>query len=214
VHESGHEWFGNNITTKDIADMWVHEGFTTYSEALYIECILNKDSASKYIRGLRRNIRGTERLIADYGVNKESGIDIYDKGANLIHMIRKIIDNDSLFREILRGLNYDFAKTTVTTKQIEDYIILKSGKNLAPVFDQYLRGINIPVFEYELAAGKLTYRWNKCSPTFNMPVKITVGEENLRLDPTVNKQTVNVSPKAKKIVVDPDFYINVKQGFK
>lgn len=154
IHESGHEWFGNNITAKDIADMWIQEAFTTYSEVLFIESTQGKEAANKYVQGLRKNIQNLKNIIGDYNVNNEGNGDMYDKGANMIHTIRQIINNDSLFRAILIGLNKEFGKKTVTTEEIENYIIDKSSKPLKPIFNQYLRTTEIPTLTLKLKRKK------------------------------------------------------------
>lgn len=212
IHESGHEWFGNNITCKDNADMWIHEGFTTYSEVLFMESTRGKDTANIYVQGLRKNIRNDIPMIGDYGVNKEGSGDIYDKGANMIHTIRQIIDNDSVFHEILLGLNKDFKKKTVTTKEIEDYVSTKSGKDLATVFDQYLRTKNVPVFEYKISKGKLIYKWANCNKAFNMPVKILLdNKKTLWLSAITTKKEMILPKGVKAISIDPNFYVESKQ---
>lgn len=179
VHESGHEWFANNITTKDIADLWVHEGITNYSEALYLDYYFGKPVADKFIAGLRGRIKNKFTIIGQYGVNKEAKGDMYSKGATLMHTIREVIDNDSLFRNILRGLNKKFYHQTVTTKQIEEYITVNGGNDFSKVFDQYLRTTQIPVLEYfisnENGQQLLNYRWTNCVKGFNMPVKLPAG---------------------------------------
>jgi aminopeptidase N len=175
VHESGHEWFANNITTNDIADMWVHEGITDYSETLFVECQYGKEAADAYTQGLRKSIRNDRPVIGMYGVNKEGSGDMYNKGNNIMHMVRQIIDNDSLFRSILRGLNETYYHKTVDSKDIENYISKRSGKDLSKLFDQYLRTIKIPVLEYKIAGDKLSYHWTNCIEGFNMPVKFTNG---------------------------------------
>jgi aminopeptidase N len=122
IHESGHEWFGNNITSKDIADMWVHEGFTNYSETLFTECMFGKEAGREYAQGVRRNIKNDKTIIGSYGVNTQGSGDMYAKGANMIHTIRTIMQNDSLFRKMLRDMNSNFYHKTVTTKEIESFI--------------------------------------------------------------------------------------------
>jgi aminopeptidase N len=144
IHETGHEWFANNITTKDIADMWVHEGFTTYSEVLFTEFTQGKKAGNEYAIGLRRGIGNRSPIIGPYNVNKEGDGDMYPKGANLIHTIRQLIDDDEKFRSILRGLNKEFYHQTTTSAQVENYIAKKSGLKLDKVFDQYLRYSKIP----------------------------------------------------------------------
>jgi aminopeptidase N len=203
VHESGHEWFGNNITTKDIADMWVHEGFTDYSEPLFVEYHYGKKAGSEYVRGLRRTIQNDISVIGPYGVNMEGSGDMYAKGANLLHTIRQVINNDEKFRNILRGLNKDFYHQTVTTQQVEQYISQKSGINFSKVFDQYLRTVKIPTLEIK-GDG---YRWTNCVAGFDMPVRLTNGQ---MLAPTTEWKKLKQTKAAGKVDVDANFYINVK----
>ena len=174
VHESGHEWFGNNITMKDAADMWIHESFTNYSESLFIEQQFGKQAGQEYVHGLRRAIQNDEPIIGPYNVNKEGSGDMYYKGANLLNMVRTIINNDEKWREILRGLNKTFYHQTVTTEQIVGYINQQSGLNLTSVFDQYLRYKNIPTLEFRFQDKQLLGRWIADVDVFKMPVKIKV----------------------------------------
>jgi len=212
VHESGHEWFGNNITSKDIADMWIHEGFTTYSEELFTEYYYGKEAGDDYVIGQRQNIENKKTIITPYGVNKEpEDNDMYYKAANMIHTIRQVINNDSLFRQVLRGLNKTFYHQTVTTKQIEDYISTKSKINFAKVFDQYLRTIQVPTLEYKIDGYKLSYRWVNCIPGFNLPLKIYFKGERW-IKPTENWQTLSLYPEGDtKFSIDRNFYINTKK---
>ena len=158
VHESGHEWFGNSITTNDIADMWVHEGFTNYSETLFTQCKSGKEAANAYLQGCRKNIRNDRPVIGEYGVNHPGSGDMYYKGASLIHTIRTMMQDDDRFKKMIRGLSADFYHQTVTTGQIENYIIAQSGlgTSLQSVFDQYLRTTQIPVVSWRLQNGELT----------------------------------------------------------
>ncbi|MFM7672870.1 MAG: M1 family metallopeptidase [Bacteroidota bacterium] len=176
VHESGHEWFANNISTRDIADMWVHEGFTMYSEVLFIDYHYGRAAADSYVRGLRKSIDNDRPLIAAYGVNQEGSGDMYNKGANLIHTLRDIIDNDSLFREILRGMNRDLSVLPTTTAQVEQYWIKKTGLDLQPIFDQYLRTVQIPKLEMRTTNGQCECRWTNCLPHFRMPVRSNASD--------------------------------------
>jgi aminopeptidase N len=172
VHESGHEWFANNITTKDIADMWVHEGFTNYSETLFTEFYYGNEAGNEYTYGLRKRISNSKPIIAHYGVNEQGSGDMYAKGAVMLHSIRKSINNDSLFRSILIGLNKDFYHQSVTTNEIENYISKKSGINFSKVFDQYLRTTQIPSFTYSYDDKEkiLTYQWKNCIAGFDQPL--------------------------------------------
>jgi aminopeptidase N len=205
VHEVGHEWFGNNITTNDVADMWVHEGFTSYSETLFTEFHFGKKDANQYVIGNRKNIENKAPMIGIYGVNREApSSDIYYKGANLLHTIRQIINDDNRFRNILRGLNKNFYHQTVTTKQIEQYISKQSGKDLSKIFDQYLRNKKLPTLKLDVDGNKLKYKWDNVIEGFNMPVKLTNGKW---LYPTGKWQEISITQK--NINVDPNFYIEV-----
>lgn len=209
VHESGHEWFANNITTKDIADMWVHEGFTCYSETLFTEYYYGKQAGNEYLQGLRKNIANDIPVIGPYGVNQEGSGDMYYKGANLIHTIRQIINDDSLFRQILRGLNKDFYHQTVTSRQVENYISQKSGKELSKVFDQYLRTTQIPVLQLTAEGDKMKFRWTNCIAGFNMPVKLTSGQW---IYPTTSEQKIKWEGRNfNEVEVDKNFYIETKK---
>ena len=211
VHESGHEWFANNITTKDIADMWVHEGFTNYSETLFTEYYYGKEAATAYITGIRKNIANDIPIIGPYNVNKEGSGDMYYKAANMIHNIRQVINNDSLFRKILRGLNATFYHQTVTSKQVEDYVSKKSKKDFTKVFDQYLRTTQVPVLEYKVDQYKLAYRYTNCISGFNMPLKINFKKQQW-IKPTEEWQTLNVYPEGdNNFSVDVNFYIKTKK---
>ncbi|MCX2432938.1 M1 family metallopeptidase [Pedobacter sp. GR22-10] len=214
IHESGHEWFGNNITSKDIADMWIHEGFTNYSETLFTECTDSKKAGSEYVIGIRDGIKNDIPIIGPYGVNKEGSGDMYTKGANLIHTIRQLINDDEKFRQILRGLNKTFYHKTVTTADIENDIAKQSGLKLDKVFDQYLRHANIPVLAYKINDGVLSYRWITDVKGFDMPVKVTLkaGEYTL-IKPTNEWKTIKIDPgiTTDNFKSDPQFYIKTRK---
>ena len=213
IHESGHEWFANNITYKDIADMWVHEGFTTYSENLFLDYHYGKEASSEYVIGLRGNIKNDKPIIGTYNVNERGSGDMYAKGANILHTLRQVVDDDEKWRQILRGLNKDFYHQTVTTKQIEDYISKKAGIDLSKVFDQYLRTTMIPVFEYEMENGNvIKYRYTNVVDGFAMPLRVLVDGEPLWLRPTTEWQTEKADPNASTFKVDPNFYLEKKEN--
>jgi hypothetical protein len=210
VHESGHEWFANNITTKDIADMWVHEGFTNYSETLFTEFFYGKDAGNTYVQGIRKNIQNDIPIIGPYGVNREGSGDMYYKAANMIHMIRQIINDDSLFRNILRGLNKTFWHQVVTSKQVEEYISTKAGKNFSKIFDQYLRTTQIPVLEYKLDGFTLKYRWSNCIKGFDMPVRIHFKTDQW-IFPSEEWKSLSIYPEGdNNFSVDKNFFIQTK----
>lgn len=207
IHESGHEWFANNITYKDIADMWIHESFTAYSENLFLDYYYGKEASAEYVIGTRSNISNDRPIIGHYDVNSEGSGDMYYKGANMLHTLRQLVNDDEKWRQILRGLNKDFYHQTVTTQQIEDYISEKSGMDLQPVFDQYLRDTRIPVLEYQLNGRELTYRWNNVVADFEMPVEILVNGKNQWITPTTERQKLKLKSKNATIEVDDDFYV-------
>jgi aminopeptidase N len=202
VHESGHEWFGNNITTKDLADMWVHESFTNYSETIFTTCEYGVEAGNDYVIGTRQQIRNDIPIIGPYGVNQSGSGDMYYKGGNMIHTIRQLINDDEKFRMILRGLNEKFHYATVTSAQVEDYISQQSGLSLAKVFDQYLRNAQVPTLEYKIEKEKLLYRWTTSVPGFNMAVKLQSGTW---IKPTTEWQRLKT--KEKTLNVDRNFYI-------
>jgi aminopeptidase N len=207
VHESGHEWFANNITAKDQADMWIHESFTCYSETLFTERYMDKSSANQYIQGQRLNILNDIPIIGKYGMRNKGSGDMYYKGANMLHTIRQVIGDDEKFRQILRGLNKDFYHQTVTTKQVEAYINQKSGIDFSSVFNQYLRSTKIPILEYYFKKNKMYYRWQNVIEGFEMPIKIA-GESILPSDKKWRKLKLE---KNTRFELDKNYYIQYKE---
>ena len=208
IHEGGHEWFANNITYKDVADMWVHEGFTCYSENLYVDYFFGKDASAEYVIGTRRGISNKKPIIGQYDVNREGSGDMYSKGANLLHTIRQLTNNDELWRQTLRGLNEEFYHSTVTTKEIEEYISNSIGMDLSRIFDQYLRDYRIPIFEFEINNGILSYRWNDVIEGFDMPIEVKIDGETKLLQPTNKFQKLKI--KNLYLNVDKDYYVYSK----
>jgi len=212
VHESGHEWFGNNITSKDLADMWIHESFTNYSESLFIEQRYGKRAGQEYVHGTRFLIQNDAPIVGVYNVNKEGSGDMYYKGGNLLNMIRTIINDDEKWRSILRGLNKTFYHQTVTYDQIVNYINEKSGKSLSPVFEQYLKYKNIPILNFMFMRGKLYCRWIADAKGFKMPVKVRVkGGEYEFITPSTRFAPVDLNNATRdNIEVDTfNYYIGV-----
>jgi aminopeptidase N len=215
IHETAHEWWGNSITTKDIADMWVHEGFTSYSESIYTECRFGKEAAVEYTIGLRNNIQNDRPVIGKYGVNHEGSGDMYYKGHNMLHTIRHIIDDDAIWKDILLGLHRDFFHQIVTSKQIEDYINEKVEYDLAPVFDQYLRTADIPVFQYYIEDKKLYFRWDSEVNGFDMPVRVTLQDDRYSfIQPEADHwKTADLDLSNRdSFKVDKNFYVRTETG--
>jgi len=212
VHESGHEWFANSICTKDIADMWVHEGFTNYSETLFTEYYWGKAAGETYVQGIRKNIVNDIPIIGSYGVNKEGSGDMYYKAANMIHLIRQITNDDVKFRALLLGLNKTFYHKTVTTNQIEQYIGSFLKLDITGIFDQYLRTIKVPLLEYKINNKKFEYRWVNNVPNLVLPIKVSFGKtdgtENLI---TPSNKWKKLKPgkwwDGKTMMVNKNFYV-------
>lgn len=209
IHESAHEWFANNITAKDNADMWVHESFANYAEGLYTECLFGKESGAEYVIGTRRGIRNDRPIIPAYGVNAQGSGDMYPKGGNMLHTIRQIVGDDEKWRGVLRGLNATFWHQTVMGSEIEAYISRQTAIDLSKVFDQYLRGIKIPVLEYRIDGASLSYRWADVVPGFDMPIKAALSDSGWStLRPTEVWQQAELTladPKTFKL--DPNYYV-------
>ncbi len=214
IHEAGHEWFANNITNKDVADMWIHEGFTSYSENLFLEYYYGKQAGAEYVIGTRRNIANDRPLIGHYNVNKEGSSDMYFKGANMIHTLRQLVEDDEKWRKILIGLNTTFYHQTVTTKQIEDYLSEQTGIDLTEFFNQYLRTTKVPTLEFSHKNRILKYRWTNIVDDFDMPVKVYFGGEDKNatwIYPKKEWQTTDAPLSKMPIVIDKNFYIKSKE---
>ena len=209
IHEAGHEWFANNITNIDVADMWIHEGFTAYSENLFLDYYYGKEASADYVIGTRANIQNDKPIIGIYNVNKEGSSDMYYKGANMLHTIRQLIEDDEIWRQIIRGLNAKFYHQTVTTKQIEDFISEYSGIDLTQVFNQYLRDVRIPTFEFKIEDGELIYRYTNIVEGFDMPIQIETNDETQWIFPKSEWQTIPFS--GTELNVDRDFYVMSKR---
>ncbi len=206
IHESGHEWFANNITYKDIADMWVHESFTNYSENLYVEYHFGKQAGSEYVLGTRRSIRNDRPIVGLYDVNYAGSGDMYPKGGNMLHTLRQWVNDDEKWRGLLRSMNKDFWHQTVSGAQIEEYMIEKTGLDLRPFFDQYLRDVRVPILEYYVTGRELTYRWINCIPRFNMPLKVTISGKEHLLTPSARWTTLNTGADNPVLVPDANWY--------
>jgi len=210
VHESGHEWFANNITNIDIADMWIHESFTAYSENLFLDYHFGTEASNAYVTGTRKKILNDKPIIGNYDVNNSGSSDMYYKGANMLHTLRQIIDNDEKWRSILVGLNKDFYHQTVTTKQIEDYIDKFFKIDLKPFFDQYLRTIKIPTLEYKLEHNNIFYRWSNIVDGFSIPVNVFINSNSEWIKPTSRWKKLSSDINITSFSVDNNFYIEVE----
>ncbi|MCX8523313.1 M1 family metallopeptidase [Chryseobacterium formosus] len=206
IHESGHEWFANNITAKDQADMWIHEAFTNYSEVLFTENYIDKKSADIYAQGIQNTIENDVPIIGKYGVRNEGSGDMYAKGASMIHTMRQIINDDAKFRQILRGLNKDFYHQTVTTQQVEKYISEKAGFDFSSIFNQYLRTVDVPVLEYSQNGNELKYRFVNGVKNLNLPIRF--GDQTI--SPNENWQVLKLQ-NSNPVQFSKNYYIRYKK---
>lgn len=211
IHESGHEWFANNITNKDIADMWIHESFTAYSESLFVDYYYGKQAGADYVVGTRRGVQNDRPIIGTYNVNNEGSGDMYYKGANMLHTLRQLINDDVKWRNILRDMNAEFYHQTVTTEQIENFLAEKSGLELHAFFNQYLRDTRIPILEYTTNGRKLNYKWSNTVDDFTMPIQLAIDGKKQWITPTSTINTIKLKSKNASIKVSNDFYIDVKK---
>ena len=212
VHESAHEWFGNNISIKDAADMWIHEGFANYAENLFVEYHFGKKDAEDYVAGTRRGIRNDRPIIGVYGSNREGSGDMYPKGGNMLHTIRQVINDDAKWLSILRGLSADFWHQTVTTEQIESYISNKAGIDLSKIFDQYLRTTKIPLLKYNVNGKSVSFYYERVVNGFAMPIRVNINGKEVQLTPNEVKQTFEFSEEIKTFAVNRNFYIEAAKS--
>ncbi|MDB4950797.1 MAG: Peptidase rane alanine aminopeptidase [Gemmatimonadetes bacterium] len=209
IHESGHEWWGNSITSKDIADTWLHESFTNYAESLYTECQQGKEAGARYVIGTRANVQNDRPIVAHFGVNEDGSGDVYYKGGNMLHTIRQVVGDDERWRATLRGLNLAFRHQTVTGRQVQEYMDRSLGVNLDRVFQQYLNTTKIPVLEYRVSGRSVRYRWTNVVPGFDMPIRVTLSPGRFSvIHPTESWKTSRVRlPSAADFRVDENFYV-------
>ncbi len=211
VHESAHEWWGNNISMQDAADMWIHESFANYAENLFVEYHFTAKEAQDYVIGCRKLIQNDSPIIGTYGVNKSGSGDMYYKGGNLLHTMRHVLNDDAKWRECLRGLGHTFWHQTVKTADFEAYMSKACGFDFSKVFDQYLRTTRIPLLHREAGADGVRVWFTDVVPGFKVPVLLHVDGEDRRVE--VGEQPVAI-PRAKSpksIELDRNFYMRTAQ---
>ncbi len=210
IHEAGHEWFANSITYKDIADMWIHESFTAYSESLYVEYFYGKEAGTDYVLGTRRNITNDKPVIGpSYHTNSRGSGDMYYKGSNMLHTLRQIVNDDEKWRSMLNELNLEFYHKTVTSDQVEKFISDFLSLNLDAFFDQYLRTTLIPVLEFVYDKGRLQYRWTNVVPGFHMPVKIKIDEVETSIQPGPMWKSMTLENKPQSVALNRNYYAGI-----
>jgi len=205
IHESGHEWFGNNITASDVADNWIHESFTAYSENLFTEYLYGRKAGTEYVIGTRKAIKNDKPMIGPYGVNRDGSGDVYYKGANMLHMLRVMVNKDSLWKQLLREMNKNFWHKTVTTQEIEKFMMDYLKMDLKSFFDQYLRTTQIPKLQVRYKNNVMQYRWTQTVQKLWLPVQLIAGDEIITIVPSNKWQSFKVSAKNWQPL--PDYYI-------
>jgi aminopeptidase N len=211
IHESGHEWFGNSVSAADVSDMWIHEGFTTYLEALYVEQRWGKDAAIKYVNGEKPKVKNQEPVITQRGIHRSPTQDMYFKGALFLNTLRSVVDDDARWQKLLRDFYQHFKYQTILTEDVVAFFNAQLAKNLTPIFDQYLRRAAIPVLELAFTEpGMLAYRWKADERAFAMPVRIGAGGSWQVVEPTTAWKTMATSLTKETIQVATDrYYIDV-----
>ena len=186
IHETGHEWWGNSITTNDIADMWIHEGFCTYSEVLYVECIYGYNAMLEYVNNQKKSVRNDKPIVGPYNVNTRGSNDMYQKASLMLHTLRSVIDNDSLWFALIEGISYEFKHKTIDGVDVINYINLMIKRDLSTFFNQYLYNKNLPVLEYKIQSNgtdySLMYRWDAIND-FKMRIQVNNGNNNIWITP-------------------------------
>lgn len=211
IHESGHEWFANSITNIDVADMWIHEGFTTYSEVLYLDYHFGKEAGNSYCIGIRNNIMNDKPIIGPYNVDKNGSNDMYPKAANMIHTYRQIIDSDEQFRSILREMNRKYYHKNVTSAEIEYFLNKQTKTDLSSFFDQYLRTVKIPILEYQVKGKTIKYRFKNIVEGFQIPVKVYINRKEKWIVPNKKWQSILTKEDITNFEMDPNFYLHVSK---
>jgi aminopeptidase N len=212
IHESAHEWFGNSVTAADRSDMWIHEGWATYLEALYVEYMWGKDDAIKYLNGYKSKVRNRQPILAERSLNRTPPQDQYFKGALFLNTLRSVVNDDKKWWELLRGFYQRFKYQTILTEEVVAYFNQHSGLSLTPIFDEYLKHADLPSLElkFDEAQGTVSYRWKASEVGFAMPVRVGSKEAWQVIRPSSEWQTVKASlPKEQFEVATDLYYINV-----
>ena len=208
IHESGHEWFGNSVTGADRSDMWIHEGWTTYLECLYVEYMYGKADGLKYTNGYQAKVQNQRPIIAPRGVNATPPQDQYFKGALFINTLRSVIDDDRRWWMLIKNLYQHFKYQSIMTEDMIDYFNRETKRNLTPIFNQYLRHTAIPRLElkFDDAAGTVSYRWQVDEQGFEMPVRVGTRDNWQIIRPTTEWKTMKTSLKKDAFQVATDLY--------
>jgi aminopeptidase N len=210
IHESGHEWFGNAVSAADVSDMWIHEGWTTYLEALYVEHLFGYADALKYVNGYKTKVRNREPIITQRGIHRSPSQDQYFKGALFLNTLRNVVNDDARWWKLIRDLFQHFKYRNVLTEDVVQFVNAQLGQDLTPVFDQYLRRAELPALELVFADGTVAYRWKADERGFAMPVKVGVPSDWQVIRPTTGWQVMKTPLTKDQFQVATDlFYVTV-----
>ncbi|TXK74226.1 M1 family metallopeptidase [Mesonia sp. HuA40] len=212
IHESAHEWFGNSISASDIADLWIHEAFTTYAESIYVECRWGKEDALKYLYGIRANIKNQSPIIGTYGVNHEGSADMYYKGANMLNTLRSIIGDDKEWWTLLKAFSLNFKHQVTNTQEVVDFFEVHTSVEVSPIFLQYLNYPDLPELQIKEKQGKLFGRWVADVPNFSMPIRLGNQQKNKVFDLNTQWQTIDFDLSLDEIGYPrAEYYIRFKR---
>ncbi|WP_396194195.1 M1 family metallopeptidase [Flavobacterium sp.] len=208
IHETGHEWFGNSITSKDIADMWIHEGFTQYTEIVYVECQQGYEKAMTYANGSKKNVKNDKPILGNYGVNSEGSGDMYPKGALLLNTLRHVVNDDAKWWKMILDYANTFKHQIIDTETVISFFNTESGLNLTPIFNHYLQKTTIPKLEIKVIGGKMEAKWSNVNEDFNMPIDIFHQDKKIRIYPKSLWTATNIKAKSHsevKVAIDKFF---------
>ena len=219
IHESGHEWFGNSITAADMSDMWIHEGWTTYMEGLYVEYLYGRPDAIQYLNGLKSHLKKDRPILVSdangrtvHGTNQQPTQDQYFRGALMINTLRSVVDDDAKWFELIHGFYQEFKYKNILTEDVIAYFNAHTGMDLTPIFDQYLRHMALPTLELKFGPGTVSYRWQVDVKGFAMPVKVGAPGKWQTIRPTEEWQTMNTPLTRDEFSVETDsYYVDVSK---
>jgi len=206
IHESAHEWFGNSITAQDVSDMWIHEAWATYLEGLYVEYRWGKDDAIRYLNGYRAKVQNRQPIVSRRGENRTPPQDMYFKGALFINTLRSVVDDDKKWCALLHDFYQRFKYQNIMTEDVEAFFNQKTGMNLTPLFDQYLRHTALPVLELKFGEGQVEYRWKADESAFAMPVRVGTKDHWQLIHPGSEWKTLKTAIAKEDFTVDEDHY--------
>jgi aminopeptidase N len=212
IHESAHEWFGNSVSAADVSDMWIQEGWTTYLEAVYVEHMFGYDDAIKYVNGYKPKVQNRQPIITERGLHRSPPGDQYFKGALLINTLRSVVNDDTRWWKLMRDLYQEFKYKNIMTEDMIRFFNQKTGKDLTPIFDQYLRHPGIPTLElsFDQAKQTVSYRWKADEARFAMPIRVGKRSAWQMITPTAEWQTMPTKIPAAEFEVATDlYYVNV-----